>query len=434
MKKESAGFFTVDRRIWSRVCDLGMNDAVAYLVLAQGTGRDNCSTRWSATALHKYAGVSFERGVDAIERIIKRGFLQYGHKHTKAKPRYEIVPWGEFMQRSLASELSRLSVGEKSYLESLPIKGEFWEPYECRYLKRFETLLDAGLIWAGSEEHAYTRDLSPDPIWLPNTIVTGTTNGEDSPIRRLRRSGDIWALRLFVDLYHSHNLRDDGGISPWLFRKRFDRKQIGQHGIFTLWAFKSGGEELWWKGPLKVHRSRQHSNGVEHPVWSNIRLLEKLGLLSYIPHLWENDSPQAEVIHPYGTEDCDASEIEMEIAAAADEAVWNLARREPAWKQDLTTQIQRAYAEDFDLLLPCHSTIPDCILLGVARLRYRPHTSRTRAWYAELQKKGRGFIRGFEKLRGINELESSGCIKGNQSTSTRVKGLQGSSKKVNKTA
>jgi hypothetical protein len=35
------GFFAVDRRAWALVCGLGMNPAVAYLVLAHGTGGDN---------------------------------------------------------------------------------------------------------------------------------------------------------------------------------------------------------------------------------------------------------------------------------------------------------------------------------------------------------------------------------------------------------
>jgi hypothetical protein len=34
------GFFAVDRRTWARVCGLGLNRAVAYLVLARGTGKE----------------------------------------------------------------------------------------------------------------------------------------------------------------------------------------------------------------------------------------------------------------------------------------------------------------------------------------------------------------------------------------------------------
>jgi hypothetical protein len=34
------GFFAIDRRAWARVCALGFNTAVAYLVIACGTGGD----------------------------------------------------------------------------------------------------------------------------------------------------------------------------------------------------------------------------------------------------------------------------------------------------------------------------------------------------------------------------------------------------------
>ena len=282
--KSGRGFFTVDRRIWDEVCNLGMNEAVAYLVLAQGTGRDNRSTKWSSTALHKYAGVSFERGIAAIERIIRAGYLRYGDNHTNAKPRYELATWAEFTQRDLATKKSHLSTSEKAYFESLPNNGGFGEPGRGRNVERFETLLRAGLIWATSQEHFYTRDSSePDPIWLPNTIITGTAKGEEPPVKRVRKSGDIAALRLFVDLYHSQNLRADGGISPWLLRTDYERRRIGQQGIFTIWAFNPYGQDrLWWQGPFK-HYERNHEKGTDHPVWRSIRLLEQLGLLQYAP-------------------------------------------------------------------------------------------------------------------------------------------------------
>ncbi len=50
-------FFAVDRRAWARACALGLNPAVAYLVLARGTSADNRSTTWSAQAIEKYTGV-----------------------------------------------------------------------------------------------------------------------------------------------------------------------------------------------------------------------------------------------------------------------------------------------------------------------------------------------------------------------------------------
>jgi hypothetical protein len=60
------GFFAVDRRAWARVCRLGMNSAVAYLVLARGTGGDNRTTKWSTNAIERYTGISRSRAAKAI--------------------------------------------------------------------------------------------------------------------------------------------------------------------------------------------------------------------------------------------------------------------------------------------------------------------------------------------------------------------------------
>jgi hypothetical protein len=97
----------------------------------------------------------------------------------------------------------------------------------------------------------------PDYIWLPNTIVTGTDKGEDSPIRRLRSAGDIWTLRLFVDLYHAHSLTANGGIDPFIIRQKYERKLIGEQGLFNIWAFTPKVHTLWSVGPFKAHESRE---------------------------------------------------------------------------------------------------------------------------------------------------------------------------------
>lgn len=432
MKKKGTGFFSVDRRIWAKVCDLGMNEAVAYLVLACGTGGDNRSTSWSSTALHKYAGVTFERGVATIKWLVREGYILHARKHTKAKPRYRLTPWAEFMQRGFVPYLSSLTAPEKAYLDSLPNEGCFEGPDKRRKRQRewFESLVYYDFVWETGHGE-YTRDLSPesDPIWLPNTIVTGTAKGEDSPIKRLRRSGDVWALRLFVDLYHSQNLRDDGGISPRVLRWNFSRKQIGQQGIHTIWAFKPAScptvDRYTDLFSIHFHKDRKQPEETEHPFWVNVELLKKLGLIHFIPHLWESDSHHAEIIYPYGMGWSGEEVIERKLGESAHRA---------GCKMAFGPKRDEAANEGFHWFAPVPSTIPDCVLIGIARLRYRPHTKRTRAWYAQLHETGSELIRIFDNLSGISKLESTGCIKGNQSSSKDIKGVQGSSKKVIKTA
>src|SRR5271154_4707137 len=87
-KKSHGGeFFAIDSGIWAKLTAAGMNEAVAYLVLACGTGRDNRTTSWSSQALHNYAGISWENGRAAIERLAKRGLIRYAESHTRFKPR-----------------------------------------------------------------------------------------------------------------------------------------------------------------------------------------------------------------------------------------------------------------------------------------------------------------------------------------------------------
>jgi hypothetical protein len=222
-------FFAIDRRIWSKLCDSGMNAAVAYLVMACGTGRDNRVTSWSAQALHRYSGIAWERGKAVIDGLIHDGFVLCAADHSPAKPCYELRPY------------------------STPDEAEN----------------DGDTI-----------------IWLPNSIVTGTGKGETPPVHRLRSAGNILAMRLFVELYHAQNLRDDGGISPRIIRTSYERSCISEQGIFNVWGFKSTQRHIFWSGPFRAHEASANVAGV-HPVNASVDLLEKMGLLSFIPHIFE---------------------------------------------------------------------------------------------------------------------------------------------------
>jgi hypothetical protein len=114
-----------------------------------------------------------------------------------------------------------------------------------------------------------------------------------------------------------------------------------------------------------------------------------MGLLEYIPHLMESDSPQAEPIHPFGIGRNGEEQIETEIGAAADAAGREMV---PEW------DVQKAENDGFEWFCPAARTLPGVQLVGVARLRYRPHTRRTAAWYASLQESGQAAIGHYSKL------------------------------------
>src|SRR3954451_15934346 len=84
---DQGDFFAVDRRAWARACSLGMNAAVAYLVLARGTARDNRSTAWSVQAVEKYTSISRGRAQQALELLAKNGMIEVLREGTRPKYR-----------------------------------------------------------------------------------------------------------------------------------------------------------------------------------------------------------------------------------------------------------------------------------------------------------------------------------------------------------
>jgi len=170
---ERGNFFSLDRKQWSGVCDLGMNPALLYLVLARGSDKSNTMTSWSANALEKYTAVSRTRAQSARETLLKSGYVKVIKRGKH--PKYELL-------RSSGFQAKR------------------------------------------------------DEIWLPNELITSAA-GEVTAIERVRQTADVMRLRLLIDLYHQQNLVDDCGIARACVFYSYDRKRIAKSGIFTIWGF-----------------------------------------------------------------------------------------------------------------------------------------------------------------------------------------------------
>ena len=109
---KGAGFFAVDRRTWARVCGLGLNSAVAYLILARGTGKSNQESAWSVQAIETYTGISRSRARAAISELLNDGAVRKLRDGTR--PKYELAPWhviaGTDPRRHSPSASSRLLI------------------------------------------------------------------------------------------------------------------------------------------------------------------------------------------------------------------------------------------------------------------------------------------------------------------------------------
>lgn len=87
-------FFIVDRDVFLQACDLGMNAAVSYLVMARGTQGNNRTTKWSANSIADRAGMTRPRATTAIGELISAGIVEL--VAAGARPHYRLnLPDGD---------------------------------------------------------------------------------------------------------------------------------------------------------------------------------------------------------------------------------------------------------------------------------------------------------------------------------------------------
>jgi hypothetical protein len=232
----------------------------------------------------------------------------------------------------------------------------------------------------------------PDWIWLPNELVTGAA-AETPPVELVRQTQDVMTLRLLVDLYRAQNLREDGGVSRDLTWREYERFEVGRQAQFTVWGFRYKVGYVTWSELIDCHRrenlteqekARGKNPGVD--FFRREEQLTRLGLLEWVPHLVEGARREAEIIHPLGAGG--TGSVEDLLGAAADEAA-----------VAMLTERQRAWAAEHDLrLAPVPHHIADVQLIGIARLRYRPRTRLTAAWWADLRSKGESHVARYLEL------------------------------------
>jgi hypothetical protein len=105
-----------------------------------------------------------------------------------------------------------------------------------------------------------------------------------------------------------------------------------------------------------------------------------------VPHLFESSDQSAEIIHAIGIND--SGSVEDQLGHSAHLAAFTM----------LTEGQRRWAAENRLRLVPVPRHIANVQMIGVARLRYRPHTRMTAAWWADLSTKGERFIANYAAL------------------------------------
>lgn len=406
-KGKVAGFFHIDRRTWKMLCGRNdMHQVAAYLTIANGTGSGNRFSSWSAQSVETHTGLHSSRAKLAIQALVASGYLKHTENSKRTRPSYELQPF-EIAHETAMSEAAAASAYTHASVVRSTSKTSGRSKSENRDLAEY---VFRGLAWPVGNSYSL-QPASPEAgselIWLPNTLVTGTANGEPSPLKRLRSSGDLWALRLLVDLYHAQNLSADGGISRMALRGHYKKKRYGERGRHIIWGFldPEGDSATAQSHPATKafweYASRSGSYvSEENTIWKAIGTLTRMGLLTCVPHLVENDKADCEPIHGCGWNGR-GEDIEIELARAASAA-----------GEYMLGEERLHTAENVDgvsILVPVWDTQPEVQMVGIYRLTYRPQTSLTSDWMRRLAENAQEWQSTYERL-GPPSMRSTGTM------------------------
>ena len=393
----SGGYFAIDRGAFRCAAAGGLNAAVAHLVMARGTGPDNRTTQWSVHSIEQRTGISRPNAAKAVKDLLDRGIW----KKTRdgQHPIYEAVcgnqiPGGPFTADEQAviaaiGEGNPVSCESKS-VQSLKARRIIRECNGGRRGRSFE--LDTSAIAALTE---------PLMVWLPNALIDGAAD-EVPPVELIRQTRSLPALRLLVELYAAQFLPNFGGVPRELLKMVFERVKVGEQGPFVVWGFQSkhnlAGYDLY--RPFLTGRftkrddGTQHDEGMDASFWPAVNTLADLGLIEPVGMLLDGDDNEAEIIHPYAVRGGEPAE--KELAGTANCAALAM-----------VTDGQRDWAaqQGYGWLIPVRRHIANATLIEVYRLKYRPHTAATAAWYALMQQTTAQYVdhyRAMLKDRGIS--------------------------------
>jgi hypothetical protein len=201
------GFFSIDRGAFRCAAAGGLNAALAYLIMARGTGRDNRKTQWSVNAIEKHTGISRPNAAKAVKGLLDRGI--WIKTRDGKHPIYEAVPGNQILGGPFTA-LEQAAITAIREAKSMP--------YDCE--TAVAALEARGLVEqiAARSRRSYKLDdaaitalTEPLAVWLPNALVDGAGN-EVAPIERIRQTRSLPALQLLIELYSVQFLPNYGGV------------------------------------------------------------------------------------------------------------------------------------------------------------------------------------------------------------------------------
>jgi len=222
-----------------------------------------------------------------------------------------------------------------------------------------------------------------DLIWLPNELVTGIENAVP-PLERVRQTGDVLCLKLFIDLYFINSPVDDGGIPRDCVIWKYERKEISETGNMIVYGFDRAGLTCWPDHPVvKPHLLCNRNNSCQD-FWERLNTLIDLGLVYFVPFLVESDDKDSEFIHPI-----------IDPYTGNDElAVWARSRA----VEMLGGGFQYEAENSFYYVIPVVQHRRRNTVMGIGFLKYRPKTSLTAAGYANIQERYKHWLEIYKSV------------------------------------
>jgi hypothetical protein len=183
---------------------------------------------------------------------------------------------------------------------------------------------------------------------------------------------------MFIELYHAHSIADDGGMHWRQIRQSYERKKIAERGRWTIWGFTRGTDLTWAGKPFAAAfwTDEKDADGRDTGAtdfWAAWEAFKRRGLVEEVPHLVEDDTDQAGIIHPCPSDT--GADVEQALGAAARRAAIEILDKYPFSVSSLG---------GCRYLLPVPDDYPKAELMGIYRLRYRPKTAMTAAWFSKM--------------------------------------------------
>ena len=395
-KPKRGGFFIVDRGMFHKACALGLRPAIALLILARFTQGKSPISRASSNAIEKRTGIGRKAAREAIAALEAAGIVT--RSGTTTRPVHRIT-----RHEDLADPRGPITEAHRKAFEraTLNSKAAAMNPLTAPKLSRVDAALMGQLEKVGHVRRVGQRwEAVPrapgEPVYLPNELVDGI-GANPSPVELIRQTGDALTLRLLVDLYTAHRLDEWHGVDPRIVWQKFEEVYRREVGSVLVLGWKAPGKE--WANNANTITIPHKSDDNLSALWPRLAMLQRLGLLVFVPHVVDGDGAPV-----YPCSPSTGHPMEVELGAAAREAALNIVRsRDPGSRSGEPDPDDVA---DIIAVVPLH--MARASLVGVARLTFRPKTAMTAAWMAEL---GATHAAWMERFKSASLGETKGIAK-----------------------